>query len=272
MVVARLSRGTAQTLPAESLRAPTMSANDLQGVVPAVGTSAPSVPPPQQGYIFYEWSARSQRRHGPSSATGTRAPTAVPPCRGSNSAMGARARNAVPLNHDTRACTSRARPGHPLRSKKAAPTARRPHTRAGSSLILRGREAAVGLRCGKPTQVRRDCLRDSTRCLFAIGAGALSTKEEPTTIATYSPSSKRAKGNEPTRAGNIFPLARIALPKTPVGSTEPAPSLGTPTHVHQTTSAPVAQDRDPTLRNGPVVTTRPPARLARCYPREDTGE
>ena len=138
------------------------------------GPALPACPPPQKGYIFYEWTARSQRRHGPSSATGTRAPSAVPPRRGSNSAMGARASNAVPLNHDTRACTSRAPPGHASRSKKAAPTSRRAHTRAVSSPILRGREAAVGLRCGKATQVRRDCLRDSTRCLFAIVAGALS--------------------------------------------------------------------------------------------------
>ena len=97
-------------------------------------------------------------------------------------------------------------------------------------------------------------------------------KEEPTSSATSSLSSKRANGNEPPRVRNLFPLIRAPLSKTPTGSTGPAPSLGTLTHVHQATSAPVAQDRGPTLRNGPVVTPRPPARSAGCYSREDTEE
>ena len=179
--------------------------------------------------------------HGPSSATGTHAPSAVTPCRGSNSTMRARAPNAAPLNYDTGACTSHAPPKHASRSKKAAVTTRRPHTRAGSS-FLPDREAAVGLRCGKanPNTPKyftrfnpvfpRD--RSGRSILFPI-------KEEPTSLATSSLSSKRANGNEHPRARNLFPLAQAPLSKTPTGSTDPAPSSGTLTHVHQATSAPV---------------------------------
>ena len=99
-----------------------------------------------------------------------------------------------------------------------------------------------------------------------------SIKKEPASLATSSLSSKRANANEPPRARNLFPLARAPLSKTPTGSTGPAPSTGTLTHVRQATSAPVAQDRDPTLRNEPVVTPRLPARSAGRYSREDTEE
>ena len=87
-----------------------------------------------------------------------------------------------------------------------------------------------------------------------------------------SPFSKRAHGNEPPRARNVLPLARAPLSKTPTGSTGPDPSLRTLTHAHQATSAPVARDRDPTLRNGPAVTPRPPAQSAERYSREVTEE
>ena len=40
--------------------------------------------------------------------------------------------------------------------------------------------------------------------------------------------------------------------------------------MHQDSSAPVAQDRDPTLRNGPVVRPRPPSRSVGRYSRENT--
>ena len=189
--------------------------------------------------------------------------------------MGARTPNAAPLNHDTAACTSHAPPRHASRSKKAAATTRRPHTRAGSSPLLPDREAAAGSRCGKANTKTPRCFtrfdpvfpRDSSgrSTLFPI-------KEEPTSVSTSSLSSKRTTRNEPPRARNLFPLARAPLSKTPTGSTGPAPSLGTLTHVHQATSAPVAQDRDPTLRNGPVVTPRPPTRSAGCYSRKDTEE
>ena len=180
---------------------------------------------------------------------GTSASNAVTPCRGSNSTMEVRAPNGAPLNHDTGACTLHAPPTHVLHSKKTAP--RRPHTRAGSSPLLSDRKAAVGLRCGKANPyiprsfTRFDPVspRDSSGCsiLFSI-------KEEPTSLTTSSLSSKRANGKEPPTL------------KTPTGSTGPTPSLSTLAHVHQATSAPVAQDRDPTLRNVPVVTPRPPAR------------
>ena len=189
--------------------------------------------------------------------------------------MGARAPNAAPLNHDTGACTSHARPRHASRSKKAAATTRHPHTRARSSPLLPDREAAVDLRCGKAnpytprsfTRFNPVSPRDSSGCsiLFPI-------KEEPTSLATSSLFSKRANGNEPPRARDLFPLARAPLSKTPTGSTGPAPSLGTLTHVHQATSAPVAQDRDPTPRKGPVVTPRPPAQSAGRYSRENMEE
>ena len=147
MPVAHLSRGAAQILFVKSPRAPTLSADDLHGVVPAVGTSAPSVPPPSQ-LTFSTKGVRAHSAapfdHGPSSATGTRAPSAVPPCRGSNLAMGARAPNDTPLNHDTGVCTSHAPPRHVSRSKNAAATTRRSHMRAGSSPLLPDHEAAVG--------------------------------------------------------------------------------------------------------------------------------
>ena len=213
--------------------------------------------------------------YGPSSATGTRASSVVTPCRDSNSTTGARAPNAAPLNHDTGACTSHAPPRHASRSQKAASTTRRPHTRAGSPPLLPDREAAVSLTCGKAnpntprffTKFDPVFLRDSSgrSIIFPI-------KEEPTSSATSSLSFKRANGNEPPRARNLFPLARAPLSKTPTGCTGPAPSLRTLTHVHQATSAPVAQDRDPTLRNGSVVTPRPSVRSAERYSREDTEE
>ena len=165
--------------------------------------------------------------HGPSLATGTRALSAVTPCRGSNSTMEARASNAAPLNHDTGACTSHAPPRRASRSKRAAATTRRLHTRAGSSPLLPDREAALGLRYGKanPYTPRSFPIfhpvspRDSSgrSILFPI-------KKEPASSATSSLSSKRANKNEPPWARNIFSLARAPLSKTPTGSTGPAPS------------------------------------------------
>ena len=97
-------------------------------------------------------------------------------------------------------------------------------------------------------------------------------KEESTSLATSSLSSKRANGNEPLREKSILPRARAPLKKTPTGSTGPASSLGTLTHVHQATSAPVVQERHPTLCNGPVVMPRPPARPAGRYSCDSTEE
>ena len=64
-------------------------------------------------------------------------------------------------------------------------------------------------------------------------------------------------GDRLLRSILLTPNARAPFSKSPTGSTGPAPSSGTLTHMHQATSAPVAQNRDPTLRNGPVVTPRP---------------
>ena len=248
MPVVRLTRGVAQIIAAKSPRALTPPADDLHGVVPAVGISASSMPPPSQ-VIFTTKGVRAHNDapldHGPSSALGTRTPSAVTPCRGSTSTMEARAANAAPLNHGTGACTSHAPPRHASRSKKAAATTRRPHTRAGSSPLLRGREAAVGLRCWKanPNTPRSFTRFDPVSPRDRIGRSIIFLiKEEPTSLATSSLYSKRANGNEPPRARNIFPIARAPLSNTPTGSTGPAPSLGTLTHVHPAMSAPVAQD------------------------------
>ena len=246
--VVRLTRGAAQIISVKSPRAPTPPVDDLHGVVAAVGISAPSMPPPSQ-VTFYTKGVRADSDapldHGPSLATGTRAPSAVTPCRGSNSTMGARAPNAAPRNHDTRACTSHASPRHASRSKKAAATTRRPRTRAGSSPLLPAREAAVGLRCRKanPYTPRYLTRFDPVSPRDSSGRSILfTTKEEPTSLVTSSLSSKRANGNEPPRARNLFLLARAPPSITPTGSTGPTPSLGTLKHVHQATSAPVAQD------------------------------
>ena len=142
----------AQIVSVKSPRAPTSPDDDLHGVVPAVGTNAPSTPPPSQ----ITSSTKGVRAHsdapldhGPSSAMGTSASEAVTPCRGSNSTIETRAPNAAPLNYDTGACTLHASPRHATRSKKTAATTHLPHTRAGSSSLISGRKAVVGLRCGK---------------------------------------------------------------------------------------------------------------------------
>ena len=46
MPVVRLTRGAAQLFSGKSPRAPSSPDDDVHGVVPAVGTSAPSMPPP----------------------------------------------------------------------------------------------------------------------------------------------------------------------------------------------------------------------------------
>ena len=173
-------------------------------------------------------------------------------------------------------------PRHASRKNEAAVTARRLFTRTCSSPPLPDQAVAVGLRCrtvdphtlllttrwrsilrcGKAnTQTPRSFARfdpvfarDNSGCsvLFSI-------KEESTRLATSSPFSKRHNGKEPLRVKTLLPPARAPLQKAPTGSTEPASSLNTLTHVFQATSAPVAQEEDPTLRDGPVVTPRPPA-------------
>ena len=270
-----MSSGAAQVPPVESPRAPTPSAIVLHGVAMAVGTSASSVPPPSQ----VNCSPKGVRAHsaaplghGPSSVTRTRASSVVSPCRGSNSAMGARARNAAPFNNGTGACDSHASPRHASLRKKAAVTSRRSHTQAGSSPLLPDHKEAVGLRFEKVNPNTPRCfarldpvfLRDSSgrSILFPI-------KEESTSLATSPFSSKRTNGNDPHRARNMLPHAQTPLLLTrPTG---PASSLGTLTYVHQATSAPVAQERHPTLRNEPVVTPWPPGRSTPWPPARSAG-
>ena len=97
-------------------------------------------------------------------------------------------------------------------------------------------------------------------------------KEASSRFATSSPFSKKANGKEPPRVGPMLPPTRAPLLKTPIGATSPAPSSRTLTHVHQAASLPVEQVEEPTLRDGPVVTPRPPARSAGPYSRKSTEE
>ena len=240
------------------------------------GPALPACPPPSH-VTFTTKGVRAHRNapldHGPFSKMGTSAPNAVIPCRGSNSTMEARAPNAAPINYDTGACNLHAPPRHASRSKKIAAATRRPHTRAGSSPLPPDHKVAVGLRCGKANLYKPRYFTKFYPVSSSDSSGRsflFPIKKEPTSLASIS--SKRANRNEPPRARNLFPLARAPLSKTPTGSTGPAPSFSTLTHVHQAMSAPVAQDRDPTLHNGPVVTPRPPARSAGQYSRADTDE
>ena len=97
-------------------------------------------------------------------------------------------------------------------------------------------------------------------------------KEESSRLATSSPFSKRANGKEPPRVGPMLPPTRAPLLKTPIGATSPAPSSRTLTHVQKAASLPVEQVEEPTLRDGPVMTPRPPARSAGRYSRKSTEE
>ena len=116
--------------------------------------------------------------------------------------------------------------------------------KANSRTLLPGYEVAVGLRCGKVnTKTPRSFARldsvfphDSSGCsiFFPI-------KEESTRLATSSSFSKRPNGTKPSRVGHMLPPTRAPLMKTPTGSTGPAPSSCTLTHMHQAASLPVKQ-------------------------------
>ena len=86
-----------------------------------------------------------------------------------------------------------------------------------------------------------------------------SIKEKSTRLATSFPFSERNNGKESPRVKALLPFARAPLQKTSTGSTDPASSFNTLTRVFQATSAPVAQEEDPILRDGPVVMPRSPA-------------
>ena len=158
--------------------------------------------------------------HGPSSAKGTRAPSAVTPFRGSNSTMRARAPNAAPLNHDTGACTSHVPPRHASRSKRAAATMRRPHTRAGSSPLLPGRKAAVDLRCEKANPYTPRCFTKWIWCLLAIVAGALSLFPSRRSRQAYLPRLSPPRGlmgTSPLGRGIYFHLPEPRSRRRPQG-------------------------------------------------------
>ena len=147
--------------------------------------------------------------------------------------------------------------------------------KVNSKTLLPRLEVAVGLRCGKATLKHRDLWRGSIRCSLATVAGALSffpSRRSRQRLATSSPFSKRPNGKEPSRVGLMLPTTRAPLMKTPIGSAGPALSSRTLTHAHQAASRPVEQVEEPTLRGGPVVTPRPPARSAGRYSRKSTEE
>ena len=158
--------------------------------------------------------------HDSSSTTRTHSSSAAPPCRGSNSAMGARASIAASFNHGTGACDSRTPLRHASCSKKAAVATRRPHTPTSSSPLLPDREDAVDLGCGKakPYPPRESARLDPVFPRDRSGRSILfPIKEESTSLATSSPSSKMANGNEPPRAGKMIPPARARSWRRPQG-------------------------------------------------------
>ena len=69
-----------------------------------------------------------------------------------------------------------------------------------------------------------------------------SIKEESTRLATSSSFYKMPNRKEAPRVKQSLPPARAPLQKTPTGSTGPASSFSTLTHVLQATSASVVQE------------------------------
>ena len=109
--------------------------------------------------------------------------------------------------------------------------------------------------------------RDSSGCSISFPI-----KEESSRLSTSFPFSKRANGKELRRVGHMLPPIRAPLMKTPTRSAGLAPSSRTLTHVHEAASLSVGQEEEPTLRDGPVVTPRPPARSTGRYSRTSTEE
>ena len=126
----------------------------------------------------------------------------------------------------------------------------------------------------RPTLKHRDFLRGSIRCSFTTVAGALSFLHQGGVdrISYLVPLLEGPNGKEPSRVGHILPPTGAPLTKTPTRCADPAPSSRTLVHVHQESSLPVEQVEEPTLRDGPVVTPRRPARSAGLYSRKSTGE
>ena len=113
--VASWSSNAAQIASVKSPRAPTPSADDSHGVVPAAGTNASSVVSPSQLIVFFS-TARTRASsdvplgHGLSSATGNALPAPFPSTAAYTQQWGVRAPNAAPINHGTEAWALRASP------------------------------------------------------------------------------------------------------------------------------------------------------------------
>ena len=116
------------------------------------------------------------------------------------------------------------------------------------------------MRCGKANSKTPRSLSqlDPVIPCECCGRSILFPIKESVRLATSFPFSKRANGKEPPRVGPMLPTTRGPLMTTPIGSASPAPSSRTLTHVHHAASLPVEQVEEPTLRDGPVVTPRPP--------------
>ena len=120
----------------------------------------------------------------------------------------------------------------------------------------------VGLRCLKAyTKAPRSLARlDPVFPRASSGRSILfPIKKESSRLAISFPFSKRANGKEPLQVGPMLPPTRAPLMKTPTGYASPALSSPTLSHVHQAASLPLEQIEEATLRDGPVVTPRPPA-------------
>ena len=146
---------------------------------------------------------------------------------------------------------------------------------ANSITFRPGHEVSVGLRCGKAnTKTPRSLARlDPAFHRESSGRSILfPIKEESSRLATSLPFSKRANAKEPSRVGRMLPTTQAPVMKMPTRSAGPASSSRRLTHVHQAASLPLEQVEERALRDGPVVTPRPPARSAGRSSRNSTEE
>ena len=183
-------------------------------------------------------------------------------------ATGIRVLNAALLNHGKGACVSRAAsPSHASRSNEVVATVRRLLQRMCSTFPLSDHVLAVGLRSGKAnTKTPRSLARlDPVFPRDSSGHSYPFSHQGGVVEISYLVPHLRANENEPARVGPMLPQTRAPLMKTPTGSAGPGLSSRTLTHVRHAASLPVKQVEQPTLRQGPVVTPRPPARSAGRY-------
>ena len=164
-------------------------------------------------------------------------------------------------------------PRHAPRSNIAAVTARRLFTRPRSSPPLADQAVAVGLRCGKAnTKTPRYSARIDP--VFAPDSSGRSVFYFPSRgfdqicyLVSLLPKAQRKRASSRKKH-----YCHLPEPRAPEDDHRPASSFSTKTHMFQATSAPVVDEEDPTLRDGPVVTPRPPAGLAGRYSRKFTQE